>query len=284
MNKVKDSLGFRDVSGQGQSTIESPILLAQGVATGLEPTTPRKDEYREQQRVEAINLVTSRAQEIIDTGIRYEVDPRAIAGAILWEALENPYDDQPWEENYRHPGLRNGPGKVHVFTYKNPFKLSEAEKVENEGLVRPIVQTVPIPLVGNIQKLRLDPSIILARGERLQDPSWAIVYIAAILSRHASDYQEQGFYIRNNPGVLCTLYQGGNSEERSDAKAKERKAADEEREAIARRGGDPSSIPPVQPQPADNMGPWVVKNLSYIQALLRQGSNDFNVTTGEGRI
>ena len=26
-----------------------------------------------------------------------------------------------------------------------------------------------------------------------------------------------------------------------------------------------------------------MKNLSYIQALLRQGSNDFNVTTGEGR-
>ena len=257
--QANNTLVYQELENSQQS-MTPPILIAQGHVTNLAPTDPRQDTYREQQRVEAINLITSHAQEIINAGVNYEVDPRAIAGAILWEALENPYDDGVLEPNYRPENLRNGPGKVHVFNYRRPDQLSEAEKVEMAGLVPQIFQ---LPRLAQVPE----------RWERLQQPGYAIVYIAAIMSRHASDYQAQGFYIRNNPGVLCTLYQGGNSEGRAANKARER-------ESVVREGGDPSSV---QPQAADEMGPWVEDNLSYIQALIRQGANDSSVTTGEGR-
>lgn len=194
-------------------------------ASGLPYWQPRTDPDEEAQRLEAINIVKSESKTIIGAGATYKVAPEAIAGAILWEALENPY----------HRSFnRLGPGKVHVWELSGK---SEAEKVEDEKRVVPPAQDSDV------------------RKARLQQPKWAAIYIAAIMRRHADNYLKiAGVDISNNVGVLCTLYQGGHSEERAQKLAEKRKL-------------DPKA----QPQAGDEMGPWVEKNLDSIKGLLNPG-------------
>src|SRR5713226_3735553 len=59
--------------------------------TGLDPSTPRSDPDIEAQRNEAIKIVRSNCSAIGDASRAYGIAAEAIAGAILWEALENPY-------------------------------------------------------------------------------------------------------------------------------------------------------------------------------------------------
>jgi len=90
------------------------------------------------------------------------------------------------------------------------------------------------------------------RHESLKNARVAITYIAAIMRRHADNYLKiAGVDISGNVGVLCTLYQGGHSEERAKRLAEKRKI-------------DPSA----QPQMGDEMGPWVVKNIETIRGIL----------------
>jgi hypothetical protein len=205
-------------------TSVSPRIQRQK-ASGLPHWKERSDPDEEAQRVEALNIVTSERTTIISAGAAYKVAPEAIAGAILWEALENPY--------HRTFG-RLGPGKVHP---TETFGKSEAEKVEDEGKVAP------------------KPKDTDERMVRLKQPKWAAIYIAAIMRRHADNYLTiAGVDISNNVGVLCTLYQGGHSEERAKKLAEKRKL-------------DPTA----QPQPGDEMGPWVVQNLETIKGMLNPG-------------
>jgi hypothetical protein len=185
------------------------------------PDQPRVLPYFEEQRQEAIQIVKSQCAHIRTAAESTGIAPEAIAGAILWEALENPY--------YR-PVKRLGPGKVHPW---EPTGKSEAEKVEAEQLVPPAKD------LGE-------------REQRLQQPGWSVTYIAAIMGRHAKNYQNiAGVDIRSNVGVLCTLYQGGHSEDRAKNLAERRKK-------------DPTA----QPVTADTMGPWVVQYLDWIRQTM----------------
>ena len=156
---------------------------------------------------------------------RYGIAEEAIAGAVLWDALENPY---------KRPFLRLGPGKV------RPSRLggsSAAELAERGGLVP------------------FSPASAFARWRLLQRPDSAIIYISAILASHAADYREiAGVEISDDPAVLCTLYQGGDSAERA------RRLAD-------RRLRDPAAMP----RAADEMGPWVAEHIDFVRAALRAG-------------
>jgi Protein of unknown function (DUF1402) len=193
--------------------------------SNLSPTEKRKDPDVEAQRVEAINLVRQRRDTIKKAAVDYDVPAEAIAGAILWEGIENPY--------HRSFG-RLGPGKVHPGEF---WEKSEAEKVEIEGRVTPPAKSVS------------------ERSQRLMDPEWAIVYIAAIMDRHADNYQKiANENVRKDPAVLCTLYQGGHSEDRAKRFAERRKA-------------DPKA----HPVAADEMGPWVQRWLPFIRTLLANG-------------
>jgi hypothetical protein len=161
--------------------------------SGLSPTARRPDPRREAQRVEAIALVGKHAGLIRSVARDQGVPPEAIAGAILWEALENPYERR---------FVRLGPGKVYAFEF---FRRSEAQRVEDEGRVQP-------PARSHWQRLR-----------RLRDPVWAIAYIAAIMRRHADVYLRiAGVDISADSAVLCTLYQGGRSEPRAERLAARR--------------------------------------------------------------
>jgi hypothetical protein len=202
--------------------------------SGLSPTTPRPDRDIEAQRLEAIDIVRSNCLKIWATAGKYGVSAEAIAGAILWEALENPY--------YR-PFPRLGPGKVHPYEY---IGKSEAEKVEEEKRV---------PASKDKEE----------RTQRLKQADQAITYIAAIMQRHADNYKKiAGVDITNNPGVLCTLYQGGKSEERAQKLAEKRKK-------------DPNA----QPMVGDEMGPWVEQNMDFIKSLCTVG--DFVPPSGSTR-
>jgi hypothetical protein len=162
-------------------------------ATGREPHEPRPSRGRERQRRRALALIGDWRSEIHALADRHDVCADAIAGAILWDALENPY---------RRPFLRLGPGKVH------PCELgrtSDAERAEEAGLV-------PYAPEGAFSRLRI-----------LRHPEGALTYIAAILAYHAANYEAiAGVDIRADAAVLCTLYQGGGSEARAARLARRR--------------------------------------------------------------
>jgi len=122
-----------------------------------------------------------------------------------------------------------GPGKVHL-----GLGEAESDKVEEEGLIAPAENQ-------------------LVRGKRLQQPPWAILYIAAIMRRHANVYKNiAGVDISDDPGILCTLYQAGRSEERAQRLAERRKK-------------DPTALPSMG---TIEMGMWVENNQPWIEGLL----------------
>jgi hypothetical protein len=195
----------------------SPVLLVARLA----PNQVRPDPDLEKQRQDAIQIVGSECAHTQMKAASLGIAPEAIAGAILWEALENPY---------RRPLWRLGPGKVH------PTELSgksEAERAEAAGLV---------PAARDSTE----------RENRLQQSGWAVDYIAAIMARHRDNYKTiAGVDISYDVGVLCTLYQGGHSEERAQRLA-------------ARRKSDPNA----QPVAADQMGPWVLQYLDWVKTAM----------------
>lgn len=195
---------------------DSGILQRQAA----DPATPRTDPDVEAQRLESIDIVRANCMKIRFMAMKFGVAHDAIAGAILWEAIENPY---------HRSFSRLGPGKVHPTEF---IGKSEAQKVEDEKRVPAAADTD-------------------ARQKRLAQAAWSIVYIAAIMQRHTENYKKiAGVDISDNIGVLCTLYQGGHSEERA------KKLAD-------RRKTDPKA----QPVAADSMGPWVERNIKFVSGL-----------------
>jgi Protein of unknown function (DUF1402) len=152
----------------------------------LHPAQPRRRPGFERQRLAALEHIRLRRELIRAAATRYGIAEEAIAGAVLWDALENPY---------KRPFLRLGPGKVRPSRIGGP---SAAELAERTGFVP------------------FSPASALARWRLLRRPDSAIIYISAILASHAADYREiAGVEISEDPAVLCTLYQGGGSAERA---------------------------------------------------------------------
>jgi hypothetical protein len=178
---------------------------------GLEVWKERSDADEEAQRKEAFNLISNFRGVIVGEATRRRIAPDAVAGAILWEAIENPY---------HLPFLRLGPGKVHE---------SAAKEVERSG-------HHPTPVDD------------ADRDRQLHDPTGAILYIVSIMRRDADNYLAiASVDIIKDVGVLCTLYQGGDSEGRA-------------RKLAARRKTDPKAMP----VPADDMSRWVLANIDTI--------------------
>jgi hypothetical protein len=190
----------------------------------------RENENFEQQRVETLQIISDYQDLIHGEAAKHHIPPEAIAGAILWEALENPYSRSVF---------RRGPGKIRS-TPDNPLGgKSDAESAEDAGLIeKPDSDDAS-------QRDQL-------RGERLMKPGWAIQYAAAIMRWHADNYLKiAGVDISGDASLLCTLFQTGGSEERA-AKLAERIKED----------------PDAKPAANDQMGAWVNTNLGDISALL----------------
>jgi hypothetical protein len=116
---------------------------------------------------------------------QFNVDRRAIAGAIAWEALEN--------ISTHHLFSRwSGPGKIH---YKRGFweknKPTVAQETEDAGY---------------LAKQKSDDE----RGKYLEDPTHSIFYIAAIMRGGADAAEENGYIVSNRPDILTDFYQAHN--------------------------------------------------------------------------
>ena len=115
---------------------------------------------------------------------KFHVDRRAIAGAVAWEALENP------KPAFLSRGF--GLGEPHVSVGR--FEWTTA--VEREGILR--------------------PQVAQERAALLQAPETAIEYIAAIMDLIAHVYEKKfpprglGESLRSKPEILANVYQGRN--------------------------------------------------------------------------
>jgi hypothetical protein len=267
-------------------------------------TSPlRQKVYNEEQRLWAWKMVKDYAEDIKNIALEFMVSPDAIVGAILWEAIENPY---PLYRSILPQGVpgsipivnRMGiPGKIHV-TQSNPLNSEKtvAEKLEDEGRVAALSK----------------PGDWKERAKRLSDPKWAIRYIGAILDRAADIYEKAAdegkkydlenkqsvrdyFNIRDQAGILGALFQGGREEERAAGFENRRNGNDllkflpQNTEAYSDLRNPVltefrSDIKPELPK-KETMGPWISQYRWLIRDRLEiHGIKPFGINIDEGFI
>jgi hypothetical protein len=123
--------------------------------------------------------------EIIAAELEYKVDRRAIAGAIMWEALENAF----------LAGVRaQGPGKVHAYT----LNIGGVGYGEDDVIAKKVEDLGYLPKQANVAD----------RLKILKTPVGAIEYIAAIMCAYADISASRNYNIRCDPVVLTHCFQG----------------------------------------------------------------------------
>jgi len=138
--------------------------------TATKGTTPRE---------KVKNWIIDHLHDIQAAESKWGVDKRAIAGAIAWEALENPL----------YFSMRAvGPGKVH---YKESWS-SEGNPVSKQVEDR-----------GYLPKQSMDD-----RAALLAKDTGAIDYIGAIMKAFCDIAATAGYTIKCDPAILCTFYNG----------------------------------------------------------------------------
>lgn len=168
---------------RGADTLPYPSVAPQGVDRNGKPYS--RDELA------VLSWIELHKDTILQEARRWNVDPRAIVGAIAWEALKN--KDRWWQDvrdglPARPPldyHLSAGPGKVHI-------ESEIVKQIEGEGY---------LPHQGED-----------GRREILRTSDGSIRYIAAILGAYSKVTEENPDRepIRNNVPVLLNLYQGSN--------------------------------------------------------------------------
>ena len=158
--------------------------------------------------------------EIASAAKKFNIDRRAIAGAIAWEAIVQ----------VKSSSVRAvGPGKAHSWEFRGMAAVDEVEKLGY------------MPRSGSEERQR----------ELLETPAGAAEYIGAIMAACADISARHGLDIRNDPGVLTTIYQGwrpSDWEEHMDDKA----------------ASHPKGTPWPRPTVANPMGIWVDQHLPYL--------------------
>ena len=158
--------------------------------------------------------------DITSAASKFKVDRRAVAGAIAWEAIV-----QVKRSSWRAVG----PGKAHVWEFSGTSAVDEVEErgympEADDDRQKQVMKTVP----GSTE------------------------YIAAIMGSFADTSTRYGLEIRNDPGVLTTIYHGWRPsewEERMKNKAK----------------AQPQGAPWPRPVVANPMGIWVDEHLPYLE-------------------
>lgn len=129
---------------------------------------------------------------------QFQVDRRAIAGAVAWEGLVN----NKWGTNLAHKlgiGRSVGWGKDHIISnWSGSVRTTWPSAVEQRGL--------------------LTPQSFDDRKALLATPAGAVQYIAAAMDLIAIIYETAGSpgictpKIRNNPVILTNVYNGSTAE------------------------------------------------------------------------
>ncbi|MEU1668140.1 hypothetical protein ABZ547_32105 [Streptomyces sparsogenes] len=166
---------------RGANALPYPSVAPQGV--GLDGKPYSRDELA------VLSWIELHKDTILQEARRWNIDPRAIVGAIAWEALKN--KDRWWQDvrdglPARPPldyHLSAGPGKVHIDT-------EIVKQIEAEGY---------LPRQGED-----------GRRTILRTSDGSIRYIAAILGAYSkvTEQNPDNEPIRNNVPVLVNLYQG----------------------------------------------------------------------------
>jgi Ca2+-binding RTX toxin-like protein len=230
-------------------------------SSGLEPWIQRSDSYAEEQRQWTLGIIRDYASYIRNVAEYYQVTPDAVAGVILWEALENPFNDERGlgRLSWTRPGgpvtPYGIPGKIH------PFDEDVAAQVDSR-----VAQRIPNLFDGSEQS----PILFLSdrEFERMtlllsDDRRVAIEYIGAILQYSAEIYEATAasvghpLNIRDQAGVLGVLFQGGIDETRQNS--------------IRTRflNDDPENDPPQLPDPdEEKMGSWISQYRWWINRYL----------------
>lgn len=153
------------------------VQRKQEISFELEPTATKGTTAREKVK----NWIKDRIQLIQSAESKWNVDKRAIAGAIAWEALENVLPS-----SFRSVG----PGKVHFKSSPIPYKEGDpvAKQVEDKGY---------------LPKQTLDD-----RKTLLGTDSGSIDYIGAIMKAFVDLAGGAGYNIKCDPPILCTFYNG----------------------------------------------------------------------------
>jgi hypothetical protein len=175
---------------------------------------------------------------LIEAAQNYGIDPRAIAGAIRWEYEVN--TDSRNRDYAWYLAAKNNQILGSGSGWGKMHFSTAREILSKEGLNPTNSELADI--------LAVAPSAIDMIGKYMREAVNAYKQYA-------------GVDIHDKPEILTTLYQGGNYEQR------------------AKELGDRRSkgIPPLEPQMADEMGPWVKYHLDELGRELEQ-----NVISGKG--
>ncbi|MBE9137984.1 RHS repeat protein [Nodosilinea sp. LEGE 07088] len=258
---------YVDPSGLIPDPIRRALGSDPGVYTGLAPWEARESSYHEVQRQWALGYIRRNANYMCDAASYFDVTPDAIAGVILWEALENPYDR--WTRGQNPLGLLTRPGTIS--DYGIPGKIHTGEGTiasQVEGVVR---RRNPNAFNQPISPYAIAPEV-QQETRLLQDERLAIDYIGAILDDHASEFDDianrhrrqaglEATSIRRQAGILGTLYQGGLSGSIYDNQVGGRADA-----INTLYSEEPNRVP--QFTSTEKMGPWISQYRWWIRGYL----------------
>jgi hypothetical protein len=181
------------------------------------------------------------ARAIKRVAAQRNVDARAIAGAIAWEALENPY---PFENTWL--GRDRIVGKIHIPTD------------DHDAFNAKYFWSVATEARGYMPPRRADERKRLLES----DDELAIEYIGAIMALIADDAHEYGVEIRRMPGVMAWAYQSTHPQEDPHWRGKSwpEKLWDKRHDSLR---GVTMNLP------SDTMGWWVNQNFAYLESALK---------------
>jgi len=140
--------------------------------------------------------------KILATERKFSIDRRAIAGAIIWEALLNPYkgvaNDLATSTGYAR---FSGPGKVH-------YKELRPDQVPRDRLLDPAAHegnTVAreVELLG-----KLPPRTMEERRKVVATTDGALLYIGTIMRAFSDAAALGGYYLDCDPAMLTNFYNG----------------------------------------------------------------------------
>jgi hypothetical protein len=137
---------------------------------------------------------------IIETGKKYGVDPRAIAGAVYAENSINVTRVDDFEDFLVKWKIAKN-GKIPIIN--KPFSFGWGQLY-----IEAAREAEPIVAMKDGRPIRSDEEI----AQALQIPEEAMKYIAAVMSRIQDIYQKNGIDISQKPEILATVYNLGKPE------------------------------------------------------------------------
>lgn len=217
-------VGLRYVKGGGIS------YELQDAPAECVPTTLKVISFDE---MRVLAWLQEHRDEIIAAEQKFNIDRRAIAGAIAFEALENIRGS--WTPS------SVGPGKIHIHRGWKWHFIYIPELWNNDTVVKQAEEA------GYLPKRTLDE-----RKKDLSTPAGAIMAIAGIMAAGADIAAKRGYDIRWNPVILTNFYQGADLEE-----WKKHLASKKPSEPL--KGGNPMDL-------------WVSTHLQYLEDAVGKSS------------